>query len=119
MHVMAEDQSSTRRITFAEALASIPSPEGKRFVSLFTHGSMLVEIYAPRGTDPQQPHSRDECYVVVSGTGEFVAGDQRLRFGPGEFLFAPAGEIHRFENFSDDLALWVIFYGPEGGEAAP
>jgi hypothetical protein len=24
---------------------------------------------------------------------------------------------HRFENFSDDLALWVFFYGPEGGEA--
>jgi hypothetical protein len=25
---------------------------------------------------------------------------------------------HRFEEFSDDLAVWVIFYGPEGGEAA-
>jgi hypothetical protein len=24
---------------------------------------------------------------------------------------------HRFENFSDDLAVWVFFYGPEGGEA--
>jgi hypothetical protein len=31
-------------------------------------------------------------------------------------LFAAAGVEHRFENFSDDLALWVIFYGPEGGE---
>jgi hypothetical protein len=25
---------------------------------------------------------------------------------------------HRFEEFSDDLVVWVIFYGPEGGEAA-
>jgi hypothetical protein len=23
---------------------------------------------------------------------------------------------HRFEEFSDDLAVWVFFYGPEGGE---
>jgi hypothetical protein len=24
--------------------------------------------------------------------------------------------VHRFEEFSDDLIVWVIFYGPEGGE---
>jgi hypothetical protein len=23
---------------------------------------------------------------------------------------------HYFENFSDDFATWVIFYGEEGGE---
>jgi hypothetical protein len=28
----------------------------------------------------------------------------------------PAGVVHRFEDFSDDLAVWVVFYGPEGGE---
>ena len=27
-----------------------------------------------------------------------------------------AGTAHRFENFTDDLAVWVLFYGPEGGE---
>jgi hypothetical protein len=26
--------------------------------------------------------------------------------------------VHRFENFSDDLVVWVVFYGPDGGEAA-
>ena len=23
---------------------------------------------------------------------------------------------HRFKNFSEDFAIWVLFYGPEGGE---
>jgi hypothetical protein len=32
-------------------------------------------------------------------------------------LFAAAGVEHRFENSSDDLPLWVVFYGPEGGES--
>ena len=32
-------------------------------------------------------------------------------------LFAAAGATHRFENFSDDLTVWVLFYGPEGGES--
>jgi hypothetical protein len=33
-------------------------------------------------------------------------------------LFVGAGVEHRFEEFSDDLAVWVFFYGPEGGEPA-
>ena len=35
-----------------------------------------------------------------------------------EIYFVAAGTVHRFENFSGDLTLWVIFYGPEGGESA-
>ena len=31
-------------------------------------------------------------------------------------LFVKAGHEHRFENFTDDFATWVIFYGPDGGE---
>jgi hypothetical protein len=29
----------------------------------------------------------------------------------------PAGVVHRFESFSNDLVVWVLFYGPVGGEA--
>lgn len=102
-------------LEFQQALARIPDAEGKRFAELFKHGTLSVEIYAPRGSDPQHPHTRDEAYIVVHGSGEFVFADQRAKFGPGDFLFAPAGVVHQFENFTDDLAVWVIFYGPEGG----
>ena len=64
------------------------------------------------------PHTRDEVYVVMRGTGQFQNGNTRVEFGPGDVLFVPAGRDHRFERFTDDLALWVLFYGPEGGEAA-
>jgi mannose-6-phosphate isomerase-like protein (cupin superfamily) len=114
---MPEDLSETRRITLGSAMAQLPGGDGQRFATLFRHGTLLVEIYAPLGTDPQQPHTRDEVYVVAQGNGEFIAGDLRVSFAQGDFLFAPAGEIHRFENFSDDLAVWVLFYGPESGEA--
>ncbi len=100
----------------ADALARLPGPRGERSVAVFEHGSLLVKVYAPRSSDPQTPHTRDEAYVVAQGKGEFVCGGSRQRFGPGDFLFAAAGEVHRFENFTDDLAVWVLFYGPEGGE---
>lgn len=101
----------------ADALLKLPGPNGERFATIAQHGSLLVEIYAPRGTDPQKPHTRDEIYFVATGTGDFVCGDSKQSFGPTDLLFAAAGVVHRFENFSADLVVWVLFYGPEGGES--
>ncbi len=117
---MGDDSTrdARRRVTVAEALARLPGPDGKRFATVLERGELLVEIYAPRGHDPQQPHTRDELYVVFEGRGEFVNGGAREPFGPGDVLFVPAGVEHRFENFTEDLTVWVVFYGPEGGEAA-
>jgi mannose-6-phosphate isomerase-like protein (cupin superfamily) len=105
-----------QRIALEEALSKLPGPQGERFATVLEHGSLQVEIYAPRGHDPQMPHTRDEAYIVMQGSGEFLNGAQRHQIRPGDFLFVPAGIEHRFENFTDDLILWVVFYGPEGGE---
>jgi len=106
-----------RRLTVKESLAKLPGPGGARFANLFEHGTLQVEIYAPRGADPQKPHRRDEVYVVAAGSGTFLCDGARGVFGPGDFLFVPAGVEHRFEDFTDDLVVWVIFYGPDGGES--
>lgn len=99
-----------------EWLARLPAPDGERYVVAHEHGTLTLGLYAPRGVDDQTPHRRDEVYVVVRGEGDFVHGTRRRRFGPGDVLFVPAGIAHRFEGFSDDLAVWVVFYGPDGGE---
>jgi mannose-6-phosphate isomerase-like protein (cupin superfamily) len=106
-----------RRVSVAEALQKLPRPNGDRFATVLEHGTLDIEIYAPRGHDPQKPHTRDEVYFVVQGRGEFRNGSKLERFGPGDVLFVPALEDHRFESFTDDLVVWVMFYGPEGGEA--
>lgn len=108
--------NSCQKITLAEALDRLPGPQGEQSVGVFEHGSLVVKLYAPRGHDAQTPHSRDEIYVVAQGNGEFVCGGDRQAFEPHEVLFAAAGVEHRFENFSNDFAVWVFFYGAEGGE---
>ena len=110
--------SDSERLAPRDFLRKLPGSNGERFVAAFRHGTLEVELYAPRGHDPQTPHSRDEVYVVISGRGEFVVGRKRKRFEPGDFLFVAAGVPHKFEKFSDDLAVWVMFYGPDGGEAS-
>ena len=77
----------------------------------------MVEILAPPSPTPLPPHTRDEVYVVVQGAGDLIKDGVRMPVGPGDFLFVPAGVEHNFENFTDDLTIWTIFYGPEGGEA--
>ena len=106
-----------RKATIEESLALLPGPKGERFVAVLEHGSLVVELYAPRGVDGQTPHTRDEVYIVMRGSGQFVNGRTREPFSEGDLLFVPAGIEHRFEEFTDDLTVWVIFYGPEGGEA--
>ena len=102
--------------TLAEGLARMPGPDPDQSDVLLRHGTLELGLYAPRGHDDQSPHTRDELYLVVQGSGWFSNGDRRARFAPGDALFVPAGQEHRFEEFTDDLAVWVVFYGPEGGE---
>ena len=104
------------RIASAEALAALARAGGE-YTTLFRHGTLEIEIYRPVGVDRQQPHTRDEIYVVIAGKGGFVRGSERLNFGPGDVLFVAARVPHRFVEFSEDFSTWVFFYGPEGGEA--
>jgi mannose-6-phosphate isomerase-like protein (cupin superfamily) len=105
------------RATIEEARAA-PIPHGYRSSLLMQHGSMTLRYYTPRGADLQAPHDQDELYMVASGRGTFFVGGQRIAFGPGDVLFVGAKVEHRFEEFSDDFATWVVFYGPRGGEQA-
>jgi mannose-6-phosphate isomerase-like protein (cupin superfamily) len=105
------------RIALMEASARLAF-EPEPFIILFERGDFSVELYAPRGTDNQEPHDQDEAYIVASGTGMFRRGEERVPFRPGDFLFAAAWVPHRFEEFTDDFQTWVIFFGPKGGVGA-
>ena len=80
----------------SDALASLKNSP-KEYIELFQHGSLTVEIY-----------------VVISGSGSFLNGNNTVEYKAGDFLFVPAGIEHRFINFTSDFSTWVFFYGPLG-----
>jgi mannose-6-phosphate isomerase-like protein (cupin superfamily) len=74
---------------------------------------MSVGTYSiPSGAcDPQGPHTEDEIYVVISGQGTLWGPTHTVRVSPGDVLFVPAGEPHRFEDVSEGFCVLVVF-GP-------
>ena len=82
------------------AAATTPIPAGWRSAEVLCHGTLRLRWFAPPAIgldhDPQKPHSRNEVYIVASGSGRFVRGEDGVDFGPGYALFVPAGMAHRF-----------------------
>lgn len=106
----------SRVIRLAEAQVGIPGPGGEHSVSFLQRGTLDVKLSLPVPPNQQTPHAQDEIYVVIRGRGFMVHDGKRDPFEPGDLLFVAAGTEHRFEDFTEDLAVWVVFYGRRGGE---
>jgi mannose-6-phosphate isomerase-like protein (cupin superfamily) len=106
----------SRVIRLVEAETGIPDSANKHSVSVLQRGTLDVVLGTPARPDEQTSHDQDEAYIVVRGRGVLFYDGKRDAFGPGDFLFVAAAIEHRFEDFSDDLLVWRVFYGAKGGE---
>jgi len=103
-------------ITIGEAVKQLESEVHNRFTTLMKQGTMSIEYYAPKYIDHQTSHKQDEIYVIASGHATFFRNGERVQCKTNDVLFVPAHMEHRFEDFTDNFATWVIFYGTEDGE---
>ena len=110
------DSVRSRVIPLAEAQKLIPGPPGAHFVTVMQRGTVRTLLSLPVSPNRQTPHAQDEVSVIVRGRGVLFHNGRRDQFGAGDFIFVAAGVEHWFEDFTDDLAVWVIFYGLQGGE---
>jgi mannose-6-phosphate isomerase-like protein (cupin superfamily) len=108
------EPTRSRVIRLAEALTSIVA--GERSVRVLQRGPLDVVLGTPARPNEQTPHEQDEVYIIIRGRGVLFHDGKRDSFESGDFLFVAAATEHRFEDFSDDLLLWRVFYGPKGGE---
>lgn len=92
-------------------------PGDERYSEFLRVDSMSAGVYrlAAGEADPQSPHAEDEMYVVLAGRGRLRGGDDEAPVEPGSVAFVPAGEVHRFVDITEDLAVLVLFAPPESG----
>ena len=100
------------KISPGDALQSLKN-SNKLFTEVFRRDKMSVEVYKTYSVDIKNTPEQDELYIVIAGSGDFLYEQETIPFKPGDFLFVPAGVVHRFQNFTDDFSTWVIFFGPK------
>jgi mannose-6-phosphate isomerase-like protein (cupin superfamily) len=73
--------------------------------------AMSAGIYRlPAGShDPQQPHTEDELYCVISGRGQIMVGGEHRAVGPGSMVYVPRLVEHRFHSITEALTILVVF----------
>jgi len=59
--------------------------------------------------DTQEPHSADELYYVIQGSGMMELGKTKRSVAEGSIVFVPAGMRHRFYGNSEDLVVLYMF----------
>lgn len=69
------------------------------------------------GFDGQVPHTEDEIYLVTAGHATLESGSARAPVHPGSVIYVPAGEVHRFTEITEDLAVVVLFAPAEYSRA--
>jgi len=81
------------------------------FLNVFKSKALEVGILRLRRgeTDTQEPHSIDEVYFVIEGTGYIKIEEKMKRVDPADFIYVPANVHHRFVAGNKDLIVLYFF----------
>jgi quercetin dioxygenase-like cupin family protein len=97
-------------------LLSEHDPSKEPYLEFIRVPSLSAGLYVlPAGaSDPQQPHTEDEVYHVVSGRGRIRVGAEDRGVEAGTVVFVEAGVDHSFHSIEEDLTVLVFFAPAEG-----
>ena len=68
-----------------------------------------IIVLHPGEDDTQEPHSADELYYVIEGSGHMEVGKSRKAVKKGSIIFVPAGLRHKFCGNKEDLVVLYMF----------
>jgi mannose-6-phosphate isomerase-like protein (cupin superfamily) len=100
-------------------IAARRAASGRPYLEFLTVPDLSIGLYvlAPGEPDLQQPHTEDEVYYVVSGSGRITVGDEVRDIRTGSVVFVAATVPHRFHDITEQLNLFVAFGPAEGSRA--
>jgi quercetin dioxygenase-like cupin family protein len=74
-------------------------------------------ISGPGMGPPMHRHTReDESFYILEGEHEFSVDGERIKAGPGTFVYAPRGTKHTFRNLSSRPGRMLVTVQPAGLE---
>lgn len=94
-----------------DELLAAHAEAGALYHEFLREPSLSTGLYILRaGThDPQQPHTEDEVYYVISGSGQITVAEENRAVRAGSIVFVATGVEHRFHTITQDLTILVLF----------
>ena len=74
---------------------------------------MFMVEYQPTGVAQPHDHPLEEAYVMLDGTVDVVADDERYTLNPGDVFWTGVGTIHAFYNDSGKTVRWLETAAPQ------
>lgn len=95
----------------AFTLEQLRSLRDKAYLEFLRVPSMSMGLYVLEvgATDPQQPHSEDEVYIVTSGKAKIRVADEVHRVEAGSIIYVDANVEHKFFEIEERLETLVFF----------
>ncbi len=102
-----------------DELLAAHAEAGALYHEFLREPSLSTGLYILRaGTrDPQQPHTEDEVYYIISGSGQITVAEEERAVRGGSVVFVATGVEHRFHTITEDLTILVLFAPARGSQA--
>lgn len=96
-----------------DALEAQRTVSGKLYLEFLRVPALSGGLYVLEAgaTDPQQPHTEDEVYVVMGGKGKIRVGGEVQPVQSGSVIFVDAHLPHQFFDIEERLEI-LVFFGP-------
>lgn len=102
-------------MTHASALDALDELEdgSSGYAELLDKESLTVEVarHKAGNAEPKNPHTEDELYYVISGSGKIRVGDSDHSLESGDTVFVEQGLEHDFFDIEEDLVTLIVFVG--------
>ncbi len=89
------------------------SDEDHQFAEVIEKESVTVEIGRYPASAPKNPHTEDEIYYIISGSGMIRVGDETYDVTTGDVVFVESGLEHDFFNIEEEITALTIFVGSD------
>jgi mannose-6-phosphate isomerase-like protein (cupin superfamily) len=95
----------------AFTLEQLRSLRDKAYLEFLRVPSMSMGLYVLEAgaTDPQNPHTEDEVYVVTGGKAKIRVADDVHRVETGSLIYVDANVEHKFFDIETRLETLVFF----------
>jgi mannose-6-phosphate isomerase-like protein (cupin superfamily) len=106
-----EDGSRNPRAFEIADLVAARKASGEAWIEFLRAPALSMGVYAlaAGADDTQSPHTEDEVYLVVSGSGILRVEDLDQPVQAGSVVYVEADASHHFHSITEDLTTLVFF----------